>query len=67
MIYAHQEVSQKTRRVAGACVVATVGLPLLAATFGVAAPLLIPMAVAMPFVTMTALDSVVSHNQGHHA
>lgn len=67
MIYAQQEVSQKTRRVAGACVAGTVALPLLAATCGVAAPLLIPMAVVMPFVTMTALDSMVSHNRGHHA
>jgi len=67
MIYAHQEVSKKTRQLAGACIAATVALPPLAATFGLAAPLLIPIAVVMPFVTMTVLDGVVSHNQGHHA
>ena len=66
MIHAHEEVSKKTRRIAGVCVAATLALPVLAAVFAPTAPLLVPLAVVLPFISMTILDSQVSGDH-HHA
>jgi len=66
MIYVHEEVSKKTCRIAGVCVAATLAVPVLAAIFAPTAPLLVPLAVALPFISMTVLDSQISGDH-HHA
>lgn len=64
MTFISNNLSTHARHTATACIATTLAAPVVAALFSPAAPVMVAVAVAMPFITMTVLESELSNEQG---